>query len=69
MCDTKSQQFPHHSVENHINLSQALFCKNVKNFRENNAVIEFFGKISLEITQSCIFTQICAKMALAKVKD
>ena len=55
MRDSKFPKLPHHSVENRKNLSQSFFAKILKNFRENNAIMEFFSKIELEMTQFCNF--------------
>ena len=56
-----------HSVENDEYLSQAFLAKILKNFRENNAIMDFLSKMGLEMAKLRIFAQICAKMALVKV--
>ena len=65
--ETKICEFPYCGVEIDEYLSQAFFAKILKNFRENNAIMNFLSKKSLEMAKLRIFAQICAKMALVKV--
>ena len=56
-------------MEIHKNLSHAFFAKILKNFRENDAFMDFLSKMGLEMAHLVFFAQICAKMALVKVKE
>ena len=56
-------------MENDEYLSQAFFAKILKNFRESNTIMELLSKMGLEMAKLQIFAQICAKIALVKVKE